>query len=405
MVYRSKLSKNDRTSNKLLLFLTIFLSIVFLSSTASGSIIIENNVIGVVDSINISKDGKIALLPAAEFIKKIEPSIRWNMLGKKQTFYTSKDTLILYKNNNFYKINRKLKQLYHAPSSSSGDFYLEKEELISIIQEISSYKVGWDPHIKVLTVDGDKEIIQPEVELTSPVIQSIKTVVIDPGHGGKDAGAVGPSDIYEKDVVLAISLELKRLLEEKTDIKVYMTRETDVFIPLRDRTKFANNKKADLFISVHANSIGGDKAKRARVKGYKMYFLSHAKNEDDKRAAMIENSVIELEDESQGSANYLENILNDMANNEYLKESQDISIRITEAFGKNITQTRKLHTGVGQANFWVLNGAFMPAVLVEAAFISNPNEEKLLKSSKFQKKVAKAISDAVVEFKVKYEGN
>ncbi len=282
---------------------------------------------------------------------------------------------------------------------------MEKDELISLLQKASKYKIGWDPHIKVLTVDGGKEIMQPEVSLTAPVIESIKTVVIDPGHGGKDAGAVGPSDLYEKDVVLAIGLELKKLLQEKTDIKVHMTRDKDVFIPLRQRTKFANQKKADLFISIHANSIGGDKAKKARVKGYKMYFLSHAKNEDDKRAAMIENSVIELEDDEQGSGNYLENILNDMANNEYLKESQDISIRITEAFGNNVTQIRKLHTGVGQANFWVLNGAFMPAVLVETAFISNPNEEKLLKSLKFQKKVAKAISDAVIDFKKKYEGN
>lgn len=385
----------------------LLLSIVMTFCTSSilnAKIIIEDNIQNIVDSIEVKSVDKVLLLPVAGLIKKIEPDARWNMLGKKLTIYTAKDTLKFYQDNHFYKVNRKLKQLYKAPSSMAGDFYFERDEIIEIIKKASVNRVGWDPHIKVMTVDGDKKILQPEVELKSPVIESIKTVVIDPGHGGKDAGAVGAANTYEKDAVLAISLELRKLLQEKTDIKVHMTRDTDIFIPLRQRTKFANDKNADLFISVHANSIAGDKARKNRVKGYKMYFLSHAKSEDDKRAAMIENSVIELEDNTEGGT-MLENILNDMANNEYLNESQDISIRITESFAKSITESRKLHTGVGQANFWVLNGAFMPAVLVEAAFISNPTEEKLLSSGKFQKKVAKAICNAVIDFKKKYEGN
>jgi N-acetylmuramoyl-L-alanine amidase len=181
-----------------------------------------------------------------------------------------------------------------------------------------------------------------------------------------------------------------------------MTRTTDKFIPLCKRTQIANEKGADLFISIHANSIAGTSKRKDFVKGYKIFFLSQAKDEDDKLTAMIENSVIELEDEGH-KGDYLQKILVQMASSEFLTESQDISILIAEAFEKSVKKTTKLHTGVGQANFYVLNGAFMPAVLVETCFISNPYEEKLLVNGAFQKKMALAISDAIIQFKKRYE--
>jgi len=176
-----------------------------------------------------------------------------------------------------------------------------------------------------------------------------------------------------------------------------MTRDDDRFIPLQDRTQFANEKKADVFVSVHANSIEGATKKR-ETKGYKVYFLSQAKNEEDKVAAMRENAVIQLEERSQ-HYNNLQNILIDMAGNEYLRESQELSIIIDERFSSVLQNIEKLNRGIGQANFWVLNGTYMPSVLIEIGFVSNPSEEKLLTQEQFQKAMAAAMCEAIMRFK------
>ena len=172
-------------------------------------------------------------------------------------------------------------------------------------------------------------------------------------------------------------------------------------MPLLDRTKFANEKKADIFLSIHANSLEGS-IKKKETKGYKVYFLSQAKNEEDKMAAMRENAVIQMEDQSRHYDN-LQNILIEMAGNEFLRESQEMSIVIDEAFEGSLKKIEKLRLGIGQANFWVLNGAYMPSVLVEIGFISNPAEEKILIQDSFQKTIAAALFDAIMKFTVKIE--
>jgi N-acetylmuramoyl-L-alanine amidase len=233
----------------------------------------------------------------------------------------------------------------------------------------------------------------------TPEPHAIHTIVIDPGHGGKDPGAVGPGGTQEKDVVLPIALALRDELAARTDMAVFMTRSTDVFVELADRTRFANNKDADLFVSIHANSIApGD---RRRGHGYEVFFLSEAKNDEDKRVAMLENSVVNLEKKSE-SGDFVKNIIAVMAANEFLAESQDLSIVIAETFGTKLKKIDKIHTGVGQGPFWVLFGASMPSVLIETGYISDPLEEKLLADSAFQKEMAAALCDAVIKFREKY---
>jgi N-acetylmuramoyl-L-alanine amidase len=192
-------------------------------------------------------------------------------------------------------------------------------------------------------------------------------------------------------------------LKKQSKLKLLLTRDKDVFIPLSDRTKFANEKKADLFISVHANAVPGDIKRKGNARGYKIYFLSQAKNEDDKLVAMRENAVIELEEKPQNYSS-LQNVLIDLAGNEFLNESQDLCIlldqKLDTSLDKKIT---KLHLGVGQANFWVLNGAYMPSVLIETGFLSNPSDEKLLSDKKFQNQMAQAIYEAILGFRDKYE--
>ena len=283
----------------------------------------------------------------------------------------------------------------------------EKNAQISLMlnRTVESPHIDYNKATRTLMISLRPQIEQKRAApppLPIPVdVPMIRTVVIDPGHGGRDPGAVGPGGIREKDVVLGIGLELKKALE-KAGLKVHMTRDKDVFIPLRDRTNFANDKKADLFVSLHTNAVAGSKTRLAATKGYKIYFLSQAKNEDDKLAAMRENAVIELEEQTH---NYdaLQNVLINIAGNEYLKQSQELCIIMEQTLGSTQKRIPKLHLGVGQANFWVLNGAFMPSVLVETGFISNPEEEKLLADKKIQTQIAASLSEAIIKFKKQFE--
>jgi len=230
----------------------------------------------------------------------------------------------------------------------------------------------------------------------------IRTVVIDPGHGGYDPGALGPGGVMEKNITLSIALLLRDLLEKKGDLTVYLTRQTDKFVDLAERTTMANRWKADLFISIHANSMPGSQKNREMAKGYKVYFLSEAKNEADKLVAMRENAVVELE--TSRNSNELKNVLSDLAGNEYLRESQEFSILLDRQFGARFgRKICRLQEGIGQANFWVLNGAYMPSVLIETGFVSNPSDEKFLTDRSFQRTMAEAICNAILNFKTKYE--
>ena len=272
-----------------------------------------------------------------------------------------------------------------------------EDPLIDYVQDTRTVMVSLRPQKTQL-----KKTNQQSLPSSLPM-QGIKTIVIDPGHGGKDPGAIGPTGVQEKTVVLGIALQLRDLLKKKPGFTVHLTRDTDVFIPLSERTKIANDKKADLFISIHADAVPGNAKRKEATKGYKIYFLSQAKNEEDKLVAMRENAVIELEEKPQNYSN-LQNVLIDLAGNEYLRESQDLCIMLDQKFNSGLSkQISKLHLGVGQANFWVLNGAYMPSVLVEAGFLSNPAEEKLLSDKSFQKKMAQTIYEAIVSFSEKYE--
>ncbi len=224
----------------------------------------------------------------------------------------------------------------------------------------------------------------------------IDRIVIDPGHGGRDPGAIGKQGTKEKDVVLSIAHYLKELLEDNLSVEVLMTREDDRFIALDQRTEFANRNQAKLFLSIHANSN-----RNRKIKGVSTYFLGPENTEEARDVANLENSVIDLENESKYADLSQERyILSAIAQNIYNKESQDLA----DIVQKEVSDECNLHDlGVRQAGFYVLWGAAMPNILIETAFISNAEEEKLLKNKAFQKKQAQAIFRSVKEFKTRYE--
>jgi N-acetylmuramoyl-L-alanine amidase len=236
-------------------------------------------------------------------------------------------------------------------------------------------------------------IPQPDDEMRN---NPIDVIVIDPGHGGEDEGAIGPSGMMEKDLNLAISKELAKLLED-SGYYVILTRDDDRFVPLSDRTKIANEAGADIFISIHANASENKKAR-----GFISFFLSDAKTDQARATAALENAAIKFEtqERQRDYVSDLDFILLDMVQSEFLKESADLAAMIEQ----NVQKHSKIGSrGVDQAGFFVLNKAYMPSVLIETAFISNRDDEKLLQNKNIQKSIAGAIAESVTEFKKKYE--
>ncbi len=222
----------------------------------------------------------------------------------------------------------------------------------------------------------------------------IRTIVIDAGHGGKDPGGIGSGGLQEKGVVLSISKELANLLRKELKVKVIMTRTTDKFITLRRRTEIANENKADLFISVHAN-INYSK----KVRGFEVYYLSRYASDDEARSvAAFENGVIRLEDKR--TQENVKNILWDLISNQFENESVELAGFIIKNMKSKTSFPSK---GIKHAKFYVLYGATMPAVLVEVGYLSNPIEAKFLKSPYTQKKIARAIFEGIKEYKIRYE--
>ncbi|MCG6924917.1 MAG: N-acetylmuramoyl-L-alanine amidase [Acidobacteria bacterium] len=223
-----------------------------------------------------------------------------------------------------------------------------------------------------------------------PAADVIQTIVIDPGHGGEEVGARGPGGTLEKNVALAIARRLRDEVVNTLGVQVFLTRTRDVEMELDDRTAIANNYKADLFVSIHANAV------RARgAKGSEVYFLSYqASDEESRRMAQMEGAAEPLGSVEPGSD--LAVILWDMAQAEHLEESSALATRIQEELA---AVTGSESRGVKQAPFRVLVGAAMPAVLVEVAFISNPEEEKLLGSGAYQAKIARALMRGIARYR------
>jgi len=218
-------------------------------------------------------------------------------------------------------------------------------------------------------------------------------VVIDPGHGGSKVGAEGPGGTLEKDVTLSIARKLRASIVNGLGYQVFLTRDRDMDLELDDRAPIANNYKADLFVSIHANSYRGRSAE-----GSEVYFLSYQASDDESRRVALEEGAVGAVDlpaaPAEGDSD-LGWILWDMAQARYLEESSRLATRIQEELaGVTGSEGR----GIKQAPFRVLVGAAMPAVLVEVAFISNPDEEKLLASDAYQWRIASALMRGIARF-------
>ncbi len=249
-----------------------------------------------------------------------------------------------------------------------------------------------------IAVQANKQTLKtPKAPKTTSVNQSKPSpktnyrIIIDPGHGGKDPGAHGSRGGLEKNVVLAISKKVRDMLARNKRYDLFMTRKTDVFIPLLDRTQFANQKKGDLFVSIHANA-----SPRKAAKGVSTYFLNNADDQESLRVAMRENGELDpskLNIPTGSDDYYLELMKASMVKNFHTSQSTDLARWVQQNMVADLRKNYSdvVDLGVRSARFYVLTGSTMPSILVETSFISNPTEEKRLTSSTYQTRMAQSI--------------
>ncbi len=244
------------------------------------------------------------------------------------------------------------------------------------------------PKVKSKEVKAKDSKKEPKVK---PIpAYKVKTIILDAGHGGKDPGAIGKRKLKEKDVTLKIAKLLREELGNRFDGKIILTRDKDIYIPLDERTAIANMKEADLFVSIHINASPNRKAR-----GVETYFLDYANDKNSKRVAARENNTsIEAVDDDT-----LQFILNDLNNTANRHESSELATTVQGSLTNKLTKKYRniKNHGVKGAPFYVLVGTRMPSILVETAFISNPEEEKRLRSKKYLKTIATGIADGVMK--------
>jgi len=228
-------------------------------------------------------------------------------------------------------------------------------------------------------------------------------VAVDAGHGGPDVGMLGPLKgrkfLREKDVTLAVARDVADELR-KRGVGVVMTRTTDTLIALRDRGRIARAQHAEVFVSIHVNAANPHWRNAAGARGFETYFLAEAKTEDARRVAQLENESVRYEKDTGGGDDPMRFILNDLQENEHLRESSRLAQIVERTLGEVHPAEAR---GVKQAGFAVLATSYMPAVLVEVGYGSNPDEARYLTSAAGQRRLARGIAEAVVSYLAEYE--
>lgn len=286
-----------------------------------------------------------------------------------------------------------------------GQFDKQTSRVVLDLEKIRNVSVFYlsDPDRIVMDVAGDESTTERLTRIRYKVKQGgsgtltlseqlgmkVARVVLDPGHGGKDPGCIGKSGLTEKEITLDVARRLKKLLEENLNLQVIMTRNRDVFIPLDERTAIANREKADLFISIHVNA-----AEDPSLSGVETWFLDLAASERAKKIAARENLYF------QKPRSDLDKILNDLLLNSKTQESSRLAGILQDDLTSGLNRKFKdiQSHGVKGAPFVVLVGARMPSVLSEISFMSNPTEERRLKSIGYRNDIAKSLFDGISRY-------
>jgi N-acetylmuramoyl-L-alanine amidase len=319
-----------------------------------------------------------------ELNKTFKANISDDLLDQRLNVNIYGEQLIFLMDSSLLQYGSDYFNMTHDIIQQDGKYFLPVVFLTDLLPQIFSRMMSWE---------NNKLIAK------APIDNSIKRIVLDPGHGGKDPGAIGYSKKhFEKEIVLELALKLKKKLEQQLDVIVLLSRDKDEFVSLQQRTKFANDNHADLFISIHCNAH-----RSSKVNGIEIYYLSTAKTDEARAVEAMENQVVyEYEGGMEAVKKYddLAFILADMAQSEHLEESYNLGANLQSSL---VYATNANDRGVKQANFYVLRGAFMPAVLLEFGFLSNKEEEKKLIKNSYQDKLVDSVFIGIRDFKMKYD--
>ena len=337
----------------------------------------------------------IPYLSLEEFF--ISQNLKYNIYSNKSKIYFlyQNQRTTFSNNSSFVKIDdtiyhmiknvKFVEQKFYAPLNSFIRLYTQFEDINFIV----NYKKN------KIYIQNNQNISLEAQELNQEFLNTIKnednwkitTIIIDPGHGGKDPGAIGYHNIKEKHIVLDIAKELGSFLRsEMPELNILYTRDDDTFLGLKNRTEFANKQEGHMFLSIHANA---STAKTAR--GFEIFLLQPNSVDKAIDVAIRENASIFFEDNPE---QYEKNqMIASVSEKMYLQESEKLAISIENAVKKELPKTRM--RGIKQAGFYVLVGAAMPKVLIEAGFITNKSEAKLLNKSSYRSEMAYGIFKGV----------
>ena len=311
---------------------------------------------------------------------------------KKIEFYIDDKKIKITNQIAFIVVDDSLYQLSSKVVMQNNNYYVPAESFFSIINNLStsiSLRLKTNQISLSRLIEIPKKIVKVDLKKEKKKWE-FKTVVIDAGHGGKDPGAVGYRGTKEKDIALDVAKRLEKKLIKNMDIKVVMTRDEDVFLRLSDRTKIANENNGSLFISIHTNA-----AEDRRASGFETFLIGPNKNEYAARVAARENAVLELEDIPGQPLTGEDLIQATIAQSGFAIYSETFADLVQIEIKKRVQSKDR---GVKQAGFVVLARASMPNVLVELGFISNPAEEKKLRSPQYRDQLATAIYRAVEQY-------
>lgn len=314
---------------------------------------------------------------------------------KKIVIYIDGLKIKLSQNIAFIVIDDKIYQMQSKLIKSNDEYYVPIDDFFNILSVHGSNHHSIDYTTMSISLNSKikntKEIPVVNVDLTKEKNRwKLDTIIIDPGHGGKDPGAIGYRGTKEKDITLDVAKRLVKKIERNMNINTILTRDEDIFIRLQDRTKLANSNNGKLFISIHANS-----AEDRRANGFETYMIGMNKNAAAVRTAARENAVLDLEG---GSATKLTDealIKVTIAQSGFANGSEKFAALVQEEMNKRLQSKDR---GVKQAGFYVLAYASMPNVLIELGYLSNPAEEKKLKSSQYKDALATSIYRAIEKY-------
>ena len=347
---------------------------------------------------------------AEQVAKQHKASFHWFPVQKTFILAGESDTLKFAIGLPFVSSHGNPIELKHAPEIANGHILLDSADVANLYKtgktQTASTPASSSSAAAVKVSSSSVKVAAAPAKATTPVAtpknetagtREVKTIVIDPGHGGKDTGAQGKNS-NEKDIVLAVGKLLKKDLE-KEGFKVKMTRDKDVFIELGERANLANQWDGDLFISLHCNAIDASPERKKQIKGYHVYVLRAPESEEDKAIARRENKVATLygEKNAKEELSPLEWFKLEARLEKYKQNSYMFTEQMLKAFDDG--KIKRQGGGVGGAGFMVLVGALMPAVLFEIGFISNPEEEAYMITNKAQADIAQRISKAVSAYK------